>query len=272
LYNCKQQFANRRTTPLTTQEVHQALLCCVKLVQQAAYSKELSELSELHEVSKTSNIKSLHPFTDKEGILRVGGRLQQSDLPYQTMHQIILPHNYHLTKLIVLHEHIRLHHAGPQLLIASLRNNYWIPKIKNTVRMVIHQCLTCYRLKVQASQQLVGQLPSSRVRPSRAFETAGVDYAGPVMIKQGSPRSKSTIKGYIAIFVCFSTKAVHIEVVNSLTTEDFISALRRFIARRGRPNTIFSDHGTNFQGAVNELREVTTCFTTPHRCPESTTS
>ena len=117
-YNCRQQSTNRRTTQLTTQEVHQAILCCVKLVQQAAYSKELSELSEQHEVSKTSNIKSLHPFTDKEGILRVGGRLQQSDLPYQTMHQIILPHHQHLTKLIVVHEHIRLHHAGPQLLIA----------------------------------------------------------------------------------------------------------------------------------------------------------
>jgi hypothetical protein len=102
----------------------------------------------------------------------------------------------------------------------------------------------------------MGQLPSSRVRPSRAFETVGIDYAGPVMIKQGSPRSKSTTKGYIAIFVCFSTKAVHIEVVTRLTTEAFISALRRFIARRGRPNTIFSDNGTNFQGAVNELRDV----------------
>ena len=171
----------------------------------------------------------------------------------------------------MVHEHIILHHAGPQLLIASLRNNYWTSKIKNSVRTIINQCLTCYKLKVQASQQLMGQLPSSRVRPSRAFETAGVDYAVPVMIKQGSPRSKSTTKGYIAIF-CFSTKAVHIEVVTSLKTEAFISALRRFIARWGRPNTIFSDKGTNFYGPSTSCERSTTCFSAPHRCPESTTS
>jgi hypothetical protein len=203
-----------------------------------------------------STLKSLHPFVDNEDVLRVGGKLQQSNLPYDAMHQIILPAVHHLTKMIVSAEHLILHHAGPQLLIASLRNKYWIPQIRNVVKTVIHQCLTCYKLKIQASQQLMGELPSSRVQPARAFQITGVDYAEPGTINLGSTCSKLTTKGYIAIFVCFATKAVHIEVVTSLTTEAFVSALRRIIARRGRPNIIYSDNGTNFQGASNRLREV----------------
>ena len=109
---------------------------------------------------------------------------------------------------------------------------------------------------MKALQQLMGQLPSTRVQPARPFTTTGVDYAGPIMLRLGSTRSKQTTKGYIAIFVCFVTKAVHIEVVRSLTTEAFLAALRRFVARRGRPRVIYSDNRTNFQGASNQLQEV----------------
>jgi hypothetical protein len=155
---------------------------------------------------------------------------------------MILPSNHHFTKLIVSAEHTRLLHAGPQLLTASLREKFWIPRIRNVVKTTIHQCLTCYTLKAQASQQLMGELPPSRVQPSRPFVTTGVDYACPVLLRLGTTRSKTTVKGYIAIFVCFITKAVHIEVITSLTTEAFLAALRRFIARRGKPKTIHSDN------------------------------
>ena len=98
---------------------------------------------EQQEVAASSSLKTLHPFMNKEGLLRVGGRLQQSTLPYQTMHQMILPSNHHFTKSVVSAEHIRLHNAGEQLLIVSLRGRYWIPRIRNLVKTVIHQCLTC---------------------------------------------------------------------------------------------------------------------------------
>jgi len=202
---------------------------------------------EQQEVAGSSSLKTLHPFIDKEGLLRVGGRLQQSTLPYQTKHQIILPLNHHFTKLGVSAEHIRLHHAGPQLLIASLRERYWIPRIRILVRTVIHQCITCYRFKAQATQQLMGELPSTRIQTLRPFLTTGLDYAGPISLRLGPPRSKCNTKGYIAIFVCFVTKAVHIEVVTSLATEAFLAALRRSIARRGKPRTICSYNGTNCQ-------------------------
>ena len=124
------------------------------------------------------------------------------------------------------------------------------------MKTVSHQCLTCYKFKAQASQQLMGELPSTRVQPSRPCLTTGMDYAGPVSLKLGPPRGKMITKGYIAIFVCFVTKAVHIEVVTSLTTEAFLAALRWFIARQGKPRTLYSDNDTNFQGAANELHQL----------------
>jgi len=136
-------------------------------------------------------------------------------LPYESIHQMILPASQHFTKLIVSAEHIRLHHAGPQLLTASLREKYWIPRIRNLVKTVMHQCLTCYKFKAQATQQLMAELPSARVQPSRPFLTTGIDYAGPISLRLGTIRIKTIIKDYIAIFVCFTTRAVHVEVVTS---------------------------------------------------------
>jgi hypothetical protein len=90
-------------------------MCCVKVVQQTLGAQEIEDLTKGQAVSTTSNLKALHPFVDQEGLLRVGGRLQQSTLPYHMIHQMILPANHHFTKLIVSAEHVRLLHAGPQL-------------------------------------------------------------------------------------------------------------------------------------------------------------
>ena len=128
--------------------------------------------------------------------------------------------------------------------------------MRNLVRTVIHQCITCYRFKAQATQQLMVELPSTGIQTLRPFLTIGVDYAGPISLRLGPPGNKTITKGYIAVFVCFVTKAVHIEAVTSLSTESFLAALRRFIASRRKPRTICSDNGTNFQGAANELNAV----------------
>jgi len=222
------------------------------MVQKISYAQEIRNLIEQQEDAASSCLKTLHPFTGKQSLLRVGVSLQLYTLPYQKMHHMISPSNHHFTQLVVSAEHIRLHHARPQLLIASLRERYWIPRMRNLVKTVILQCLSFYRFKAQATKHLMGELPSTRIQPSGSFLITGVDYAGPISLRLGPPRSKTITKGYIAIFVCFVTKAVHIEVVTSLYTEAFLAALRRFIARRGKPRPICSDNGTNFQGAANE--------------------
>ena len=102
----------------------------------------------------------------------------------------------------------------------------------------------------------MGQLPLERVTPDIVFGNVGVDYAGPIQIKYGHVCKPAIVKAYICVFVSLSVKAVHLEMVSDLTTDAFISALRRFVACRGKPKLIWSDHGSNFVGAQKELREL----------------
>ncbi|GFV21534.1 integrase catalytic domain-containing protein [Trichonephila clavipes] len=102
---------------------------------------------------------------------------------------------------------------------------------------------------------MMGDLPRERIVPSRPFGKVGLDYAGPIITKPNLKRSRVTLKSYIAIFIYFSTKATHLEVVSDLTTEAFLACLRRFIARRSKPSVIWSDNATNFKGAKNILNE-----------------
>jgi hypothetical protein len=79
--NCRHPKAKRQTTTLSTQDLDGSLTCCVKMVKQISYAQEMKDLMEHQEVAAISSLKTLHPFIDQEGLLRVGGRLQQSTLP-----------------------------------------------------------------------------------------------------------------------------------------------------------------------------------------------
>jgi hypothetical protein len=101
---------------------------------------------------------------------------------------------------------------------------------------------------------MMANLPAERVTPSRPFKFTGLDYAGPFDMKSRAGRGFKVDKCYIALFVCFAIKAIHLELVTDMTTQACLAALRRFVARRNLPHTIFSDNGTNFVGCNKELR------------------
>ena len=153
-------------------------------------------------------------------------------------------------------EHLRLLHAGPTLVTASLNCRYHVIGSRKAIHSVTCGCIVCRRTSARPQPQMLGQLPAERLTPGLVFEHVGVDYAGPVYIKYGFVRKPTIVKAYICVFVSLSVKAVHLELVSDLTTEAFIAALRRFIARRGRLSTIWSDHGTNFVGAAREIKEL----------------
>ena len=149
---------------LTSYELHGTLLVFIRQSQKSHFGVEIKKLEEQRCIPNNSKILSLHPFLDKSGILRVGGRLQHSQLNYESKHQIILHPHSHLSKLIIQSEHLRLLHAGVQLTQFSLRRKYWILNDKSYIRSVIHKCITCFRFRARGANQLLGQLPPPVLR------------------------------------------------------------------------------------------------------------
>lgn len=240
---------------LSVDETIKATLKLTQFSQIESFPNEYMLLKQNKPIPKRSNIKDLNPFFDN-GVIRVGGRLSNSLYAYDKKHPLILHHKHNWTKLIMRNEHERLFHAGPQLLLASVRERVWPTHGKSLAKRVVHECVACFRANPKPTTPIMGNLPKDRVTPSTPFTTTGIDYAGPFLVRDRRGRGYKCYKCYICIFVCFSTKAIHIELVSSLEAQAFIVALRRFTARRGKPRTLVSDNSTTFKGANKELIEL----------------
>lgn len=222
-------------------------------LQKDYYHEEIKLLHERKNLAKDSKIRSLHPFIDGHGLLRVGGRLQNSDLTFEQQHPIILPPRHQVVTNIIKEAHEKTLHGTEQLTIAYLRHRFHIPRVSEKVRHFIHSCMTCFRFAKHRQETLMGNLPKDRVNLARAFQHCGVDYAGPLTTKAYKGRCKKFCKSYIALFVCLCTKALHLEVVSDLSSQAFLAAFKRLVGRRGRVQRMYSDNGTNFVGAKRSL-------------------
>ena len=241
---------------MSTQELVNAEVHWLLFSQREHFEDEIKTLKSGQAIPSSSPLFTLHPFVDPVGVLRAGGRQRHSQLPYVTKHPAVLSGKHHITKLLIRTEHLRLLHAGPTLLTASLYRRYHIIGGRKAIRSVTRECIVCRRTSAKPQPQMFGQLPAERFATSSVFEHVGVDFAGPILLKCGYVRKPTIVKAYICVFVCLSVKALHLEVVSDLTTEAFLAALRRFIARCGKPASIWSDNGTNFVGAARELKEL----------------
>ena len=222
----------------------------LKFVQRETFSNEISCLASDHDVSKDSRLKNLCPILFDD-LLCVGGRLQFSKLSYENMHPIILPSHHHVTDLIIRRCHEKNGHVGTQQVLNYLRERYWIVRGLSSVKRVINKCFQCRRNFRIPVPQRMANLPLERVDSNKTpFSYVGVDFFGPMYIRC----NRSIVKRYGCLFTCFSCRAVHIEVSHSLTADSFLCCLSRFIARRGQPEVLFSDNGTNFVGAESELK------------------
>ncbi|XP_062534839.1 uncharacterized protein LOC134204019 [Armigeres subalbatus] len=239
---------------LTTAELKGAEINLVWRVQQEFFVEEWKALSKGDSVPSRSPLRWFSPYISEDQVIRVGGRLAHSKETEDTKHPMVLPARHQLTRLILRYFHEKLLHAGPQLLLATVRLRFWPLGGRSVVRSVVHQCMKCFRAKPSSIEQFMGELPAPRVTVSRPFSQTGVDYCGPFFVRP-APR-RPVVKMYVAVFICLCTKAVHLELVSDLTTDRFIQALRRFSARRGKCEDLYSDNGTNFVGARNKLKEL----------------
>ncbi|XP_063630296.1 uncharacterized protein LOC134801610 [Cydia splendana] len=241
---------------LTAAEMEEIEMRCIRYYQYSIYEDEIKDLKKNGKIKAKSSLITLTPYLDERGLLRVGGRLNNSSIAEQAKHPIIIPSKQHITKLLIKEAHLRTLHGDILAMMTYIRSKYWIISLKAAVRQVTHSCRTCIVEKAKTQQQLMGQLPAPRVTPHRAFLNSGVDYAGPVQLRTSKGRGHTSTKGYICLFICMSTRAIHLEAVTDLTAQAFIAAFRRFVARRGRCLHLWSDNGTNFVKADKELRDM----------------
>ncbi len=231
------QGVTQLTGPISAEELHTAEIAVLRVVQRS--------------LPDAKTMLMLGPVIDDDGLYRVTGRLGQSTLPYDAKHQILLPSNNHITHLIIRETHHRSGHAGVERVLSDLRQKFWLVGGRKDIRTIVDNCITCRRRCGKMGMQLMADLPESRTKAGEPpFSTTGVDYFGPLLVKRG----RSEVKRYGCLFTCFNTRAVHLEVAHSLDTDSFLNVLERFIARRGEPKEIWSDNGTNFVGAVAEMK------------------
>ncbi|XP_048481675.1 uncharacterized protein LOC125489576 [Plutella xylostella] len=248
---------------ITLSEIKQAKIIIIKYVQEEEFSEEITRLRKGQKISADSKLLQLTPFLDKDGLLRVGGRLKHANITEDQKHPTIIPHNGKLTELLIDNAHTLSLHGGPRLTLATLRRHYWIIGGNRAVKKCLRRCVICRRNTPSKQVQIMGELPEERITPSRPFEHTGVDFTGFIDVKSNKGRGIKSSKGYVAVFICMVTKAVHLELVSDLSTSSMIAAMRRLAAKRGTPSHIYSDNGTNFVGSsrvikqeLSELKEV----------------
>ncbi len=227
---------------LTTEELHSAEICILRLVQQAT-------------LTEGTTLTGLDPFLGEDGLLRVGGKVKHINYSDQFKFPVILPRSHHVTRTIIRHYHEKTSHQWRGMTTNQIRSQgFWVQHCSSAVASFIKQCVTCKRIRAAVEEQKMADLPADWVNPAPPFTYCGVDLFGPWLIKEG----RKELKWYGVMFTCMASRAIHIEVANALSTDAFINALRRLISIRGPVRQLRSDKGTNFVGADRELREALT--------------
>ncbi|XP_050555834.1 uncharacterized protein LOC126911643 [Spodoptera frugiperda] len=240
---------------LSVEELRRSTILLARLSQIDSFPDEYKSLSiKSSNIKYSRNMSGLNLFFCDDLVIRVGGRLGNSDeFTYDKKHPILICSKHKFTSLLFEFKHKYLLHAGPQSLLATIREEWWPLGGRNLARSTVQRCLRCVRMKGKTLSPIMGNLPSSRLKPGFPFLITGTDYCGPVHILNRQGKGSRLIKCYICIFVCFATRALHLELVTTLTTNGYLLCLKRFISRRGKPAVIYSDNGKNYVGAAKDL-------------------
>ena len=225
----------------------------LRLVQRLSF---LSEYGILKAGGKVADgpLLPLNPIYDERTeLIVVGGRMNFSSYDEEFKHQIILPTYHPVVRKLVMHAHKQQCHAGPETTLCCLRQRFWILKGRRAVTKVVRCCLICRHEKTRAQEQQMSPLPIERLEMSPAFTNIGLDFTGPLFVREEG----HAYKVYVCIFTCAQSRMVHFELTRSMETSEFIQALRRMTNRRGMCQVIISDNQTSFKRAARMLQEAT---------------
>ncbi|XP_067948768.1 uncharacterized protein [Watersipora subatra] len=221
----------------------------IKTVQFLHFSKEIEQL---HNSTETSSMRQLSPYLDDKGLVRVGGRLENGKgLTKNHKHPVIIPKKSHLAKIITRDYHEAIFHLGRRSTLAAIRDaGFWIVNGSNMVKSILSSCVGCAKLRKPAGEQKMSPLPEERLEKTPPFTNVGIDVFGPFYTKD----KRTENKRWGLLFTCLYSRAIHIEMLEDLSSDAFLNALQCFTSIRGPIKTLISDHGTNFVGAANELK------------------
>ena len=257
----KNQLSEALKEPLTTYDIEQAVINIAKVVQAESFPTEFAQYSAAIDpikppppvkvkLTRSSKLKRIDPIMfPYDGVLRVDTRMQHTDMLFDAQYPIIMPSNYHATKLMIIHYHLLVIHLGPSSVLSAISEKFWLVGGHNYVRKIMGKCFQCKVRNQAPESQVMAPLPAFRVTAGGfPFEHTGLDYFGYFIVKRG----RAHVKRWGCLFTCMKTRAVHIEVAHSLDSDSFLCAFIRFVSRRGAPLELYSDNGTNFVGAKSD--------------------
>jgi hypothetical protein len=242
---------------ITSEEMQCARFYWMRHLQQQAFGAELKRLGKNKFVHRDSKLSNFHPYLNKNGLITLKYRTKLSrSLPEQPEVPILpnrLPNEKrepHFITLLVRDVHRRLLHAGVRDTLTELRQTSWILKGRQVVKKILARCSTCNRVNRKPYDQPTGPLPVDRCTMSPPFDVTGVDFAGPVYLRG------SNAKSWICLFTCAVTRALHLELVQTLTAVGFLMAFDRFVSRFGICRIVYSDNAKTFHRANKDLAEI----------------
>lgn len=241
----------RKSSPSIRRKIEQddlkrAEICLWKEAQSDAFGDEIAALAKGKPVSRLSSVYKLSPYLDEVSLLRLSGRVNLEG----HLDPVILPRDHNITRLIVLDYHLKYLHGSAETVVNELRQTFYIPRLRAVVNKVRRECQICQLRDAKPRPPKMSRLPPARVTAFvRPFTYVGVDYFGPLLVAV----RRSTEKRYGVLFTCLTTRAVHLEIAYSLSTDSCILTVRNFMARRGVPCEFWSDNATNFKATQREL-------------------
>ncbi|XP_059216472.1 uncharacterized protein LOC131994137 isoform X3 [Stomoxys calcitrans] len=249
---CKLKRSAGRSGELSVDEEEESEKYLCKQVQQEMFRDDLADLATRQRLSEKSELKSLNPFMDTDGLLRVSGRIDNATfLSLDARRPIILPKNHLFTSLLVESYHVRFCHINVATVMSEVRQRFWVPSLRQLLNKIKLRCPMCKVSRAKPTQPQMAPLPVDRITPYvRPFSYTGLDYFGPVNVTIRRRKEKR----WVALFTCLTIRAVHLEISTDLSSDACLLCIRNFINRRGVPVMIRSDNGTNFVGIAKELQ------------------
>ncbi|XP_064645114.1 uncharacterized protein LOC135498660 [Lineus longissimus] len=246
----------RQLGELTSKELTKAEILWSRDTRRLHYDKEYRAL-KTKDKQINPLVRQLCLCLDDKELIRVGGRLQNAPIDYDAKFPYLLPTKCKFSELVIRDAHKRALHCGTETTMSYVRNNYWIPRLRITVRSILRKCVVCHLVMGKPYPwPLSAPLQSSRLNAKHPFELCGIDFTGHIFIKPETASPQREKKAYICVFTCAITRALHLEVVPDMTTEIFLLAFRRFTAQRSLPSKVISDNGSTFLSADKQIQAI----------------